>query len=165
VLQLNGDLNYRISLRREQVITALNTNDFKYLFAQDQLAYQIQFNRGFRLRMFNEQPITFAPTYKYDRNTDDYDSSEKRRVPAWCDRVLWRARVEDRVRGVWYRRHEIRVSDHRPVSAAFDVGVKRVQEERRAEVRKEVESLWMKEETKMIEGKKGWLVEMGLVGR
>ena len=39
---------------------------------------------------FNEGPTDFAPTYKYDLFSDDYDTSEKNRIPAWTDRVLWR---------------------------------------------------------------------------
>ena len=41
-------------------------------------------NHAFRLRSFEEAPITFAPTYKYNPGSDEYDSSEKRRIPAWC---------------------------------------------------------------------------------
>ena len=43
-------------------------------------------------RGFNEGPTNFAPTYKYDLFCDDFDTSEKRRCPAWTDRVLWRRR-------------------------------------------------------------------------
>lgn len=44
-------------------------------------------------RGMREGPITFRPTYKFDKaspNPFAYDSSEKRRVPAWCDRVFFR---------------------------------------------------------------------------
>ena len=38
---------------------------------------------------FREGPINFPPTYKYDLFSDDYDTGEKQRCPAWTDRVLW----------------------------------------------------------------------------
>lgn len=37
-----------------------------------------------------EGKINFPPTYKYDIFSDDYDTSEKSRQPAWTDRVLWK---------------------------------------------------------------------------
>ena len=43
-------------------------------------------------RGFTEGKLTFAPTYKFDPFSDDYDTSEKMRIPAWTDRVLWRRR-------------------------------------------------------------------------
>ena len=43
-------------------------------------------------RAFIEGKIAFAPTYKYDLFSEDYDTSEKMRIPAWTDRVLWRRR-------------------------------------------------------------------------
>ena len=45
------------------------------LQAQDQLLKEMKLNRGFRLRTFAEGPLSFAPTYKYDRRSDEYDSS------------------------------------------------------------------------------------------
>ena len=74
---------------------------------------------------FNEGEITFPPTYKYDLFSDDYDTSEKARAPAWTDRVLWKRRAHqpdpDKNPGwnigklIYYGRAELKQSDHRPV--------------------------------------------------
>jgi hypothetical protein len=58
------------------------------LLEKDQIMVSRRRVSGFRLAPFTELPITFAPTYKYDVGTDNYDLSEKKRSPAWCDRLL-----------------------------------------------------------------------------
>jgi hypothetical protein len=32
---------------------------------------------------YQEGPLLFRPTYRYDVGTDNYDTSEKSRIPAW----------------------------------------------------------------------------------
>lgn len=129
---LNGDLNYRIdTMGRDTVIKHISQQNLPRLLDRDQLLLSRKKNPGFRLRAFRENSIDFPPTYKYNVNTDDYDTSEKRRSPAWCDRILYRGL--GKVKCVEYRRWEdLRISDHRPVSGLFRLRVKSVDMERRA---------------------------------
>lgn len=128
---LNGDLNYRIdTMSRDTVVQAVKHNNLPKLLDRDQLLVARRRNPAFRLRAFEELPITFAPTYKYDVGTDRYDTSEKRRSPAWCDRLLFRGR--GRVQQLDYQRHEVYVSDHRPVTGNFKFWVKSVRQDDRA---------------------------------
>ncbi|MCJ1475840.1 hypothetical protein MMC13_004504 [Lambiella insularis] len=135
---LNGDLNYRIdTMGRDAVVKAVKANNLPRLLERDQLLVSRKRNPGFRLRAFNELPITFAPTYKYDIGTDNYDSSEKHRSPAWCDRILYRG--VGRIKQLNYIRHELRISDHRPVSGVFKMRIKTIIQKKRATVWQECE--------------------------
>lgn len=125
-----GDLNYRIDLPRPVVLDAISRKDWAKLLEKDQLAAQrSSLNAATTsgppslLRTFDEAEIRFPPTFKFDMGSDTYDSSEKARIPAWCDRVLYRGpAVGQRT----YASHPIRSSDHRPVSAAFEFKVRSV---------------------------------------
>lgn len=69
--------------------------------------------------------ISFPPTYKYEINSDRYvgenpKEGEKKRSPAWCDRILWFGKG---IKQLLYKRSELRLSDHRPVSSMFLVEV------------------------------------------
>lgn len=121
---LNGDLNYRIEMPRDNVVHRVKVNDIAPLLERDQLLKERKNNPGFRLRVFNELPLTFYPTYKYDVGTDNYDTSEKKRAPAWCDRLLYRG--IGKVKQTDYRRWEVKASDHRPVSGSFMIRLKTV---------------------------------------
>ncbi|GAA5894786.1 hypothetical protein JCM6882_006680 [Rhodosporidiobolus microsporus] len=148
---LSGDLNYRIDASRDVVVSAVASGNSESLLQHDQLLKNLATNQSFRLRSFKEPAIHFPPTYKYDPGTDQYDSSPKRRIPAWCDRVLYRADRADKVIPLQYRRWEVNVSDHRPISAAFDLRIKSVVPDKRAQVWAEVEAAWFAVESSILE--------------
>lgn len=62
------------------------------LLPHDQLHMQMRARKAFH-DGWREGPINFLPTYKYDvGSVGMFDSSEKRRGPSWCDRILYRTR-------------------------------------------------------------------------
>jgi phosphatidylinositol-bisphosphatase len=90
-----GDLNYRIdeSLSMEEVFAKIEEKDWAYLREYDQLNIE-----RFGMNVFEgfmEGELNFAPTYKYQPGTNEYDQrpDKKVRCPAWCDRVLWRSKT------------------------------------------------------------------------
>lgn len=101
-----GDLNYRINLPDEAVRQRIERAQWHDMLAADQVraaraprvdSLQLKPSRAqLRQQMkaalafgeWHEGDPLFAPTYKYDAESIVYDTSEKRRAPAWCDRVL-----------------------------------------------------------------------------
>ncbi|KAL8754577.1 MAG: hypothetical protein Q9199_004245 [Rusavskia elegans] len=64
------------------------------LLPHDQLHQQMRTRKAF-CDGWREGPINFLPTYKYDvGSVGMFDSSEKKRGPSWCDRILYRTRKD-----------------------------------------------------------------------
>lgn len=62
------------------------------LLPHDQLRHVQKKKKAFH-DGWREGPITFLPTYKYDVGSMGmFDTSEKKRAPSWCDRILFRTR-------------------------------------------------------------------------
>ncbi|CAM9873136.1 unnamed protein product [Phaeothamnion confervicola] len=135
-----GDLNYRIDASREDAEAALRASadscpggyggysgggggcgggGLERLRDLDQLTRER--SRGAAFTGFCEGPLTFPPTFKYDRGSPALDRSVKQRVPAWTDRILFRP-GPPAVELLRYKSlPEARHSDHRPVVAQFRV--------------------------------------------
>ncbi|XP_061375336.1 type I inositol polyphosphate 5-phosphatase 4-like [Gastrolobium bilobum] len=125
-----GDLNYRIALSYRAAKALVEMHNWKVLLENDQL--HIERRRGRVFEGWNEGKIYFPPTYKYSNNSDRYagderHSKQKRRTPAWCDRILWYGRG---LRQLSYVRGESRFSDHRPVYGIFLAEVESVSRNR-----------------------------------
>ncbi|GBF99290.1 inositol polyphosphate phosphatase [Raphidocelis subcapitata] len=107
-----GDFNYRVDCPPGFAPvdeTPENTrNDQLYGFVHDRISRRQHLqllggdqmlreaHRGAIFVGLGEGPITFLPTYKFEKGRESserqpfYDQGEKRRVPAWTDRVLFR---------------------------------------------------------------------------
>lgn len=126
-----GDLNFRINaFSREQVLQRIEAGAFDQLLAEDDLF--LAFNRFEALRKlpaenrfqdlffrhFQEGKICFKPTYKYDIRSNVYDTSRKQRVPAYCDRILWKR--NSNLGQLFYNSIDaVDFTDHKPVVAYF----------------------------------------------
>jgi ACT domain-containing protein len=80
-------MNWRIDLDYFLVKELVFKGKLRDLLAEDQLLKNIKYDNV--LEKFSEGQITFNPTYKYDDNSDIYDTSKKQRVPSWTDRILY----------------------------------------------------------------------------
>ncbi|OSD04401.1 DNase I-like protein [Trametes coccinea BRFM310] len=126
-----ADTNYRIDLDNDRVRTLAQMDDFDALLAADQLRRAMDEREVFE--GYQEGPLLFRPTYKYDLGTENYDTSEKMRVPAWTDRILFKGQSLDLA---VYSRAELKGSDHRPVFAIFRAEVRIIDHAKRAALSK-----------------------------
>ena len=130
-----GDLNYRLDLPYDEVCELVRQKKYTKLLESDQLAQQehlycTQYN-------FRFATPAFPPTYKYDPGTWDYDTSEKRRVPSWTDRVMWRSKAGVELKS-FTQAENMLSSDHRAVAATFDVKVSREVPEIKQRLREDI---------------------------
>ncbi|ORX93157.1 DNase I-like protein [Basidiobolus meristosporus CBS 931.73] len=135
-----GDLNYRVEGDRRTIDAKLSSGDYGYLLDRDQLTQERE--KGTVFPNFEEAPITFPPTYKFDvphtgqtfmsseSSLSDsmppslrhiYDSSPKARIPSWTDRILYKSLTGEidvlRYEGLM----EMYGSDHKPVVGVFSI--------------------------------------------
>ncbi|KAF3590871.1 hypothetical protein DY000_02025058 [Brassica cretica] len=111
-----GDLNYRLNLSYEKTRDLISKKDWSKILEYDQLVNEYKKGRAFD--GWSEGTLQFAPTYKYQANSEYTGANGKAtlRKPAWCDRILSYGKG---MRLVHYRRTEHKFSDHRPVTATY----------------------------------------------
>lgn len=124
-----GDLNFRLhgeDLTAMDIDILVKKNQLKQLLERDQL--KIVMKNGEAFAELNENDITFPPTYKYEFASNEFDF---KRRPSWTDRILYKvnADVYDDVKlsanQLNYRSHPDYVqSDHKPVTAEFDIMIR-----------------------------------------
>ncbi len=95
-----GDLNYRVETPWDEALTVISRE------AWDEYAEADQLNReraqGRVLQHFEEGPLTFCPTYRYEKSSSGLPASmgstpgggpgwsnKRNQSPSWCDRILW----------------------------------------------------------------------------
>lgn len=130
-----GDLNYRIDeLSSDEIKARIDKKAYSSLLVYDQLKKQMISKKVFD--GFQEPPINHCPTYKFNPGSNDWDSSEKNRPPAWCDRVLYKGGP---TKPLLYRSHpKLLLSDHKPVSCLFSATIKVIDDRRYRKVYEKV---------------------------
>lgn len=135
---LAGDLNFRIHLNNELVKSYIDQGKFKQLLSYDELVNYSDSNliccetkeKPEKLLNdlsispifsgWNESLIEFLPTYKYTNGTNNWDSSEKKRTPSWCDRIInWGAFENHGYSSI----QELNISDHKPVYSVLSIKI------------------------------------------
>ncbi len=114
---LSGDLNYRLDISQEDIEEIINQKNPEILWDKDQLNNEIK-----KENKFEEGLINFMPTYKYKKNSDEYDHQ---RIPAWTDRILFKSKKKYDIMLCEYKSiQNINISDHKPVYAIFKINFK-----------------------------------------
>lgn len=132
-----GDFNYRLhSLTYDEARDMVSQRCFDWLREKDQLRAEMKAGKVFQ--GMREAQITFPPTYKFEKHVAGlagYDSSEKKRIPAWCDRILYRDSRSISVAEcsldcpvvssitMYEACMDVTDSDHKPVKCIFNVEI------------------------------------------
>ncbi|GJN21060.1 hypothetical protein PR202_gb08506 [Eleusine coracana subsp. coracana] len=135
-----GDFNYRLyGVSYDEAMGLVSRRCFDWLRENDQLRAEMKSGRVFQ--GLREGEFKFAPTYKFEKHIEGlsgYDCSEKRRIPAWCDRILYRdsrasAETECSLEcpvvcsiSQYDSCMEATDSDHKPVKCVFNLDITHV---------------------------------------
>ncbi|KAG5549477.1 hypothetical protein RHGRI_014720 [Rhododendron griersonianum] len=137
-----GDFNYRLDdISYDEARDFISQRSFDWLRERDQLHAEMKAGNVFQ--GMREAIIRFPPTYKFERHQAGlagYDSGEKKRIPAWCDRIIYRDSRSGSVSSCsldcpvvssvlqYEACMDVTDSDHKPVRCIFGLEIARVDE-------------------------------------
>ncbi|KMT14685.1 hypothetical protein BVRB_4g074530 [Beta vulgaris subsp. vulgaris] len=137
-----GDFNYRLDgISYDEARDFISQRCFEWLRERDQLRAEMEAGRVFQ--GMREAILRFPPTYKFERHQPGlagYDAGEKKRIPAWCDRILYRdSRASSALEcsldcpvvcsiSEYEACMDVTDSDHKPVRCKFNIDIARVDE-------------------------------------
>ncbi len=115
-----GDLNFRVNMDNMECRSQIKSKKLKSILSRDQ--FLIERKRNPSYQELEEGEITFYPTFKFDFNSREYDTSKKKRIPSWTDRIFWKK--SSIIQQYAYNSvPDYLQSDHRPVYALFYIQV------------------------------------------
>ena len=154
-----GNLNFRLNATSPQILygisdyqEAMNKDNNKY-FALSKLGNLLiadQLNdakiKNDKLNYFQEEDITFLPTYKFDQYSGQYlDNSDN--APAWTDRILWsKSSLNETTNNFYTSISQIKLGntklhpEHNPVIGSWDMEVKTINRERSSKLMYNIEN-------------------------
>ncbi|KAH9726616.1 Type I inositol polyphosphate 5-phosphatase 12 [Citrus sinensis] len=143
-----GDFNYRLfGISYDEARDFVSQRCFDWLREKDQLRAEMKAGKVFQ--GMREAIIRFPPTYKFERHRPGlagYDSGEKKRIPAWCDRIIYRDSRSTPVSEcslecpvvssilLYDAVMDVTESDHKPVHCKFHVKIAHVDRSERRRV-------------------------------
>uniref|UniRef100_A0A3N7GG95 Inositol polyphosphate-related phosphatase domain-containing protein n=1 Tax=Populus trichocarpa TaxID=3694 RepID=A0A3N7GG95_POPTR len=133
-----GDFNYRLDgISYDEARDFVSQRCFDWLREKDQL--RTEMGAGNVFQGMREAVIRFPPTYKFEKHQPGL-AGEKKRVPAWCDRVLYRDSRSAHVSecsldcpvvssiSQYDACMDVTDSDHKPVRCIFSIDIAKVDE-------------------------------------
>ena len=120
------NLNYRIELDWDTTLALVEECKWGELLQADQLTKEMQ-----KLNVFvgfQEGTIDFRPSYRMQR-TEEKWSNKRRQPPSYTDRILWLSSpgcMSELKQLSYTSNRDMLGSDHRPVSAQFELGLRRM---------------------------------------
>ncbi|KAJ3554943.1 hypothetical protein NM688_g2841 [Phlebia brevispora] len=136
------DLNYRLNLTDADVRSLMSEGaeeNIPLMLEFDQLTLAARAQKAFE--HFVEFPITHLPSYRFNSAAlSDGLGYDLKRKPAWTDRILYMSTPASSALQTAYTSHpEISMSDHKPVSADFEIRIPTVDSD---ELEAMVHNLW-----------------------